>query len=312
MTAELRRKRPTAVRRMLRLLDTESVAGYVFIAPWLVGFLAFALIPFVSSLGLSFMDWQPRQPSSFIGFKNYEIVFTADPLFYKSLVNTAYYVGVHVPLNIGLGLVSALLLNERIRGQAIFRTIYYIPAVTSGVATALLWVWMFNRDFGVVNQILGAFGIPAVSWLGSTAWAMPSMILIGTWAFGTSMVIVLAGLQAVPEHLYEAAAVDGANAWRRFRHVTIPLLSPTLFFLTVVGIIGSFQVFTTAFIVTQGGPGFATLFYVLHLYYKSFQDLNFGYGSALAWILFLIIMVLTLIQMWAGRRWVYYEGEAAS
>jgi len=305
-------KTSTSPRSRGRIFDREGFWGYVFIAPWLIGFLAFSAYPFVASFGLSFMKWEPVRASTFVGLRNYQFMFTSDALFYKSLLNTAYYVAVHVPLNIGIALITALMLNERIKGQALFRTIYYIPSVTSGVATALLWVWLFNTDYGIINAFLENLGIEPIPWLSSSMWAMPALILTAAWAFGSSMVICLAGLQAVPEHLYEAASVDGANAWHRFRHVTIPMMSPTLFFLTIVGVIGSFQVFTSAFIMTGGGPGYATLFYVLHLYYKSFTDLNFGYGSALAWALFLIIMIFTLMQFWVGRRWVYYEGGQAA
>jgi multiple sugar transport system permease protein len=298
---------PRSLRR--RLPRHETVVGYLFLLPWLIGFVLFTAGPFVASLVLSLTEWKLIGAPQFVGLRNYSDMLTDDPRFWKSLGNTAYYVVAHVPLTMVIAFVMALLLNQPIRGQALYRTIYYLPAVTTGVATAILWTWLFNQDFGLINGALGLVGVPPIPWLSSTRWAMPALILMSLWSFGPTMVIYLAGLQGIPLHLYEAAEVDGANSWQRVRNVTIPMMSPTILFTAVMGIINSFQVFTVAYVMTAGGPADATMFYVLHVFYNAFRYFQMGYASALAWTLFLIVLAFTVVQLRFARRWVYYEAE---
>lgn len=282
--------------------------GVPYVAPWCIGFLVFTLGPYLFSFYLSFNEWQLLGPMEFVGTKNYEELFH-DPLFRKSLLNTMYYTAIHVPGLMILAFAAALLLNEQIRGRALFRTIFYLPSITPGVASVILWVWMLHPT-GIVNTFLGFLGVSEEAqpnWFASTDWAMPGLILMSFWGIGSMMVIYLAGLQGVPQHLYEAASIDGANWWQRLRHVTIPMMTPTIFFTMIVGIIGSFQVFASALVATQGGPANATLFVLLYLYYEAFRYFHMGYASAIAWLLFVIIMAFTLLQFALARRWVHYE-----
>lgn len=292
----------------LRLSRTgrRQIEGYLFLLPWLIGLIVFRLIPIVSSAVLSLMSWDILQPPHFIGLRNYGDLLT-DNLFWTSLFNTLYYVAGSVPLILILALLAALLLNRRLPGVGVLRTVFYLPSVTAGVAVALLWTWMFEPQYGVIDTILGWFHIPGPAWLGSTTWAMPAIILMGTWSLGGTMVIFLAGLQGIPRHLLDAAALDGANGWQRFWTVTLPMLSPVIFFNLIIGVINSFQVFTQAYVMTNGGPANATLVYILYLYNQGFSYLHMGYASALAWILFLIILALTAI-IFRQSGWVYYEG----
>jgi len=283
--------------------------GVPYVAPWCIGFLAFTLGPYLFSFYLSFNEWQLLGPIDYVGTDNYTQLFD-DPLFIKSLVNTTYYTAIHVPGLMILAFAAALLLNEEVRFRALFRTVFYLPSITPGVAAVILWVWMLHPT-GVVNTFLGFLGVPEnaqPSWFASTDWAMPGLILMSFWGIGSMMVIYLAGLQGVPQHLYEAASIDGANWWQRLRNVTIPMMTPTIFFTMIVGVIGSFQSFASALIATEGGPANATLFVLLYLYYQAFRYFHMGYASAIAWLLFGIIMAFTLLQFALARRWVHYEG----
>jgi ABC-type sugar transport system permease subunit len=284
--------------------------GYLFISPWLIGFVVFTAGPFLASLLLSLTSWDVVGSISWTGLSNYERIFTRDPRFSKTLGNTAYYVLFHVPGVNVLALACALLLNQKLRGIAIYRTLFYMPSVTSGVATAVLWIWIFNGQYGVVNSFLRIVGVQGPNWLFDLHWSMPALIIMSLWGMGNAMLIYLAGLQNVPQHLYEAAMVDGAGVWQRFVNVTLPLLTPTIFYNLVIGIIASFQVFTAAFVMTGGGPADSTLFYVLYLYRVAFENLRMGYAAALAWILFVIIIAFTILQFVLARRWVYYEGAS--
>jgi multiple sugar transport system permease protein len=288
----------------------KNIEGYLYILPWLVGLCVFFAFPMLASMGLSFTRYEILTPIKWVGLQNYEALFK-DPKFYKSLSNTVYYVLGVVPMRITLGLLLAVLLNSKLRGMHLYRTAFYIPSVTAGVAVALLWTWIFEPLYGVLNNLLAVFGIKGPPWLGSEAWAMPAMIIMGTWHTGRSMLVSLAGLQSVPPHLYEAVDLDGGGGWRKFWYVTIPLMTPIIFFNIVVETIATFQVFANAFIMTGGGPNNATLVYILYLYYTAFQFLHMGYASAMAWILFFIVFGLTLFQVWGSRRWVYYEGVKA-
>lgn len=290
-------------------IHAEIVWGYIFISPWLIGFLIFTLGPVIASFLLSFTDYELVTPPRWIGLKNYITLLKDDRLFWVSLYNSAYYTFFSVPLGIIVAFALAMLLNLKLPGITIYRTIFYLPVVTSGVAVALLWIWLFNPQFGLINFLLRSIGLPGPGWLVDPAWAKPAFVLMSLWGVGGTVVIFLAGLQGVPRSLYEAAAVDGANAWHRFWNITVPMMSPVIFFNLIMGIIGSFQVFTQAYVMTGGGPQDATLFYVLYLFKQGFGMFRMGYAAAMAWILFVIILVLTLIQLKLAQRWVYYEGE---
>ena len=294
------------MRHMTPAAKKEAKEGYLFILPWLVGFLIFTFGPLVASIFLSLSKWDIFSEPEFIGMANYAKMF-GDPLFKKSLWNTFYYTIFSIPLGMAGGLSLALLLNQKVKGLPIFRTLFYLPSVTSGVAVALLWKWIFNPEFGIANAILGWFGLPALQWLSSPNWAMPALIIMSLWGVGGGMLIYLAGLQGIPAQLYEAAELDGAGTWSCFINITLPMLSPTLFFQLITGIIGSFQIFTQAFVMTNGGPVNATLFYVLYLYRNAFQWWKMGYASALAWFLFIVILLLTLLQFKLSKRWVNYD-----
>jgi multiple sugar transport system permease protein len=288
----------------------ENIDGWMFIMPWVIGFLGFTLGPMIASAVMAFMDWDILTPPKMTGLANLTSM-AKDPLFSKSLSNTAFYTFLGVPVYLVLSLLSAVMLNTGLRGMNVYRTFFFLPSLTPAVANALLWIWIFNPDFGLANALLYQLGLPGQKWLFDVNLAKPSFIIMGIWGMGGQMIIFLAGLQGIPEQLYEAANIDGANWWRRFRSVTLPMLSPTIFLNLVIGIIGSFQVFTTAYIATGGGPQNATLFYVLYLYRNAFDYFKMGYASTLAWVLFLIVLFFTLIQFWGARAWVYYEVEEA-
>lgn len=298
-----------AVRRRPAGRVRRNLVGYLFIAPWLVGFTVFIAGAIVYSFGLSFFNADMMNPPRFVGLANYQTSLFQDSLWLRALTNTAYYTFVSVPLQVILALLLALLLNARIAARSVFRTIYYLPAVVSGVAVAILWIWLLNPDYGLINGFIGLFGVEGPAWLFSETWAMPSIILMSLWHIGAAMVIFLAGLQGVPQALYEASRVDGASSFATFRHVTVPMITPTILFNLVLGIIGAFQLFTEPFVMTGGGPNNATITAVMHIYSRGFQQFHFGYASALAWILFAIILVFTLLVLRTSAAWVYYEGE---
>ncbi len=297
-----------APQRRSKAADREARWGWFFIGPWIVGFVIFTLGPVIASLGLSFTDYELITAPRWIGPKNYVDLFTNDRRFLVSLYNTAYYVVFSVPLGIIFAFTLSLLLNVKLRGMNVYRTVFYLPAVTSGVAVSLLWIWLFNPQFGLINYLLRQIGLPAPGWLADPAWSKPAFIVMSLWGVGGTAVIFLAGLQGVPRSLYEAAEIDGANTLQRFWNITVPMMTPVIFFNLIMGIIGSFQVFTQAYVMTGGGPQDSTLFYVLYLFRQGFGQLRMGYASAMAWILFIIILVLTLIQFRMADRWVYYEG----
>jgi multiple sugar transport system permease protein len=300
-------------RKLGKMARREELAFWLFILPWLIGFIVFSAGPIVASMGISLTEYSILQPPVFIGLENYKQLFN-DELFYKAVFNTVYYVGVSVPLGVTLAFLMAIALNQKLRGQTWFRTIFYLPSVVSGIAVALLWGWLLNPDFGLINYLLSLVGIQGPKWLYSTTWAMPSIILMSLWGVGGSMVVFLAGLQGIPEHLYEAAELDGAGEWGKFWNVTVPMISPVIFFNMIVTIIFAFQIFDQVYIMTsgKGGPANATLVYVLYLYRQGFEYFKMGYASALALILFLIVLGITVFQFSVARRWVYYEGSDAS
>ncbi|NPV07990.1 MAG: sugar ABC transporter permease [Anaerolineae bacterium] len=293
--------------RRMGMERREMLIGWLTLSPWAVGFLVFTLGPMVASLYLSFSEYKIIQAPNWVGLANYQRMLD-DPLFYKSLSVTVMYSLTSVPLGIFMALIVAVLLNQDIWGARVMRTIFYLPSVISGVAVSLVFAWIFNHRFGILNYIIGLVGIRGPDWLGWRQWALPAFVLMSLWGIGGNMIILLAGLQGVPAALHEAAEIDGANSWRRFWRITLPMISPAILFVGIMSIIGSFQTFTQAFIMTGGGPAYATLFYVLYLYRNAFTWFEMGYASALAWVLFAIILLCTLLSLRVSRSWVHYEG----
>ncbi|MHB1294000.1 MAG: carbohydrate ABC transporter permease [Anaerolineae bacterium] len=295
-------------RRMSPAQRRDLMDGLFFSSPYILAILLLWLGPMVYSLFLITQDWNLIKAPKYVGLGNFERMMR-DPLVIKTLGNTAYYTFLGVPLQLTTAFCLALLLNQNVRGQSIYRTVYYIPSITPAVASAVIWIQILNPQFGVLNAVLGFVGIEPIKWLFDTTWAKPAFILMSLWFTGAQMIIFLAGLQSVPVEVMEAAQIDGASTWRRFWNVTVPVISPVIFFNLVMGIIGSFQVFTASFIMTKGGPQNSTLFMVLYIYRNAFELFKMGYAASLAWMLFLIILAFTGIQFVAGNRWVYYEGK---
>ncbi|MGQ9555558.1 MAG: carbohydrate ABC transporter permease [Anaerolineae bacterium] len=293
---------------MLSPRARDNIAGFLFISPWLLNMLVLISLAMVTSLVISFYEADFLTTFEPVGLRNYQQMIR-DPLFFKSLVNTAYYTFGMVPLGIVFAIAIAVLLNQRVRALGVFRTLYYLPSIVSGVAVSILWMYLLNPRFGLINQGLALIGIDGPKWVYSEDWAIPSFIMMGVWAAGSNMLLYLAGLQGIPTELYEAARIDGSGAWHCFWHITLPMLSPTIFFNLVMSIIGAWQVFTQSYVMTGGGPNNATLTMVLYLYRKAFQQFHFGYASALAWALFAIVMVFTLLVFRSSDAWVFYAGE---
>jgi multiple sugar transport system permease protein len=282
-------------------------AGYFFLLPSLLAFCVFIVFPVVASFYLAFTRYDILTPPRFIGLRNFEFMFTGDPLFWKVLGNTIYYSLLQVPLNIVCALGLALALNARLRGVVVYRTLYFVPVVSSIIAVAIVWRWVYDADWGIANWLLSYVGVPKQNWLFDPYLAMPSVILMNVWKnMGYNMVLFLAGLQGIPEVYYEAAKIDGARGWHLFRHITLPLLSPVMFFVLVISVINSFQVFGAIYIMTKGGPLDATNVLVYHLYFKGFNELQMGYAAALAWVLFTFLFAITLIQNRLSKSWVHY------
>jgi multiple sugar transport system permease protein len=287
----------------------EGLAASLFLLPSVVGFFIFTAFPVVAAIGLAFYDYDLLFGREFNGLQNFEDL-AKDDVFRAAVVNTLYFTLASVPLSVVLGLGAALLVNQALRGVVLFRTIYLLPWVTVTVAVALVWRWIYLPDVGLMNTMLGWVGIDGPNWLTSKTWAMPALIIMSVWkSFGYNMVIFLAGLQAIPQHLYDAAKVDGATAWKRFVHITLPMLSPTTLFVMVISFITSFQVFDQALVMTNGGPGTSTTTLVLYIYQAGFQSYKMGYASAIALVLFVVVAAVTAVQFTLQRRWVY-EGEA--
>jgi multiple sugar transport system permease protein len=318
---------PIFRKRKLSLAQREELTGYAFISPWLIGFMIFTIGPMLASLYFSFTDYNIVDPPNWIGLENYIKVFSGipaairmgdprqlgDPLFWKSLQVTLYFAALFLPLNILFSFTLAILLNQKVPGVNIWRTIYFLPSIIAGVAVALLWVRILNPRMGILNPFLqNVFGIQnPPGWLQDPDWAVPALVLMGLWGVGGAMIIYLAGLQGIPTDLYDAAKVDGANAWHRFRHVTLPMMTPVIFFNLVLGLIATFQYFTEVYVATSGtgGPQRSTLFYNLYLYQNAFSYFDMGYASTMAWILFLIVIVLTALIFRSSEAWVHYEGQ---
>jgi multiple sugar transport system permease protein len=281
--------------------------GYLFIAPPFIGFILFGLIPIIYSFYISLTTFDLFNPAVFTGLANYTKLFTEDPLFWQSLLNTIY-AAVGIPLGIGFSLLIAMGLSKDIKGINFFRTAFFLPSVCSVVALTLMWKWIFNSDYGVLNNILGFFGIHGPNWLSSSTWAMPALIIQGVWGgLGGGMVLFIAALKNVPRTFYEAAEIDGANKWAQFWNITLPAISPTTFYLMITAIIGAMQAFVPFMIMTNGGPNYSTTTIVLYLYNNAFKYMNMGYASAMAWVLFVVIMAMTLINFKVSSKWVHYD-----
>ncbi len=282
---------------------------YLFASPWILGFLIFSLGPMVASLVLSLTNYSVLMPTRFLGPQNY-FAMAQDDLLRISIVNTTYYALLAVPVGEIVALILAIMLNSRkLRGRSFLRAAFYVPSIMPIVALSILWIWLLQPRFGLVNTFIGLFGVRGPNWLGDPDWSKLGLILMSLLGVGANMVILLAALQDVPAHLYEAAMLDGANGWSKFWHVTLPMISPAIFFTLIIGFINSFQVFTQSYVMTGGGPADSTLFYVLHLYRNAFEQFKMGYSSAMAWLLFLVIVGLTFIQFKLSSRWVYYGGQ---
>ena len=287
----------------------NNLKGIAFISPWLVGFLGFTIYPILASAYYSFTRYDVIRPPRFIGFENYIELFTKDEIFWTVIFNTLYLVLIGVPAGLIMAFLLATLLNRKMSARPIFRTIFFLPVLVPAVASAEVWRWVYNVNFGVINSVLKAWSLPVIPFLSSVALAKPSLIVIHMWAQGTAIIIFLAALQDVPQSLYDAALVDGANAWQRFRHITIPMTTPAILFVLLTGMIAMFQYFTLGWLLTEGGPNEATEFYSIYLYRNAFQYFKMGYASALAWILFIVILIFTLLIFRSSDRWVHYSGE---
>jgi multiple sugar transport system permease protein len=304
-------ERVTITHRSLSI--REAIWFYIFISPWLVGFILFTAGPIVASGALSFTHNDPvNWPPKWVGLANYQLMWV-DPLFWKSLTVTIYYTFIAVPASVAFATFIALLLNEKLPLVSVWRTIYYLPAIMAGVPVAVMWWLLFNSSFGLINGTLYAVtGIVGPRWLSDPPWVMPAFILMSLWAFGGPMLIYLAAIQGVPTHLYESAQLDGANVFQQIWNITIPSITPVIFFNGVMAVIASFQVFTNAFVITQGGPNYASYFFILHIYNNAFTYIsNMGYADALSWVLFSIMLVFTYLAFRSSHAWVHYETEVA-
>ncbi len=300
-------KRKLELRPISAAAKREERIFYLFILPWLIGLVVFNGGPILGMLGLSFSDWRiSLDDLNFVGLANYETLFS-DPIFWTSVGNTLYIVVGRVVFGTAFALLLAILLNQRVPGIPFFRAVYYLPTVTAGVAVALVWIWIFNPRLGILNYALKQIGIIGPPWIYSSQWVKPSLILMSLFSVGPNMIILLAGLQGIPKELYEAAEIDGAGRWGRFRSVTLPMLSPVLFFVIVISVVSSFQNFTEIRVMTEGGPGESSNVLIWYLWENAFIFLKLGVAAAVAWIMFVILMALTGLQFRLGRRWVFYE-----
>jgi multiple sugar transport system permease protein len=304
---------PALRRPASAMARREERYGWLFASPWIIGFLLFTLGPMIASFYLGFTEYSIASPPRFIGLDNYrKALLGEDSLFWPSLGRTFLYALTVVPLGLAGSLLIALLLNQRLKGTAAYRTLFFLPSLVPVVASAVLWQWLFQPEFGAINWLLSLVGIKGPLWLADSRWAMPSLMMMALWGAigGSTMVIFLAGLQGVPAEMHEAAAIDGAGPVQRFFRITLPLITPTIFFNLIIGLIGALKVFEASFVATRGGPDYATWFFILHLYQTAFQYVEMGYASALAGVFFVIVVTLTLINVALSRKWVYYEGEA--
>ncbi len=296
------------------VLESRSKSGkflwpIFFVAPAVLGFLLWQLIPIAASLIISFTDSTIIGETNWIGFQNYRQMFTSDQLFRQSLTVTFYYAIFSVPLRTVAAFFLAVLLNQKIHARPVFRTIVYLPSILPTIASSVLWIWLFNPNFGLLNAMLKPLGFGKLQWIYSTETVIPSLILMSLWDVGPMMIIFLAGLQSVPRFLYEAAEIDGASKWHKLIHITVPVVSPAILFNLILGLINALQTFAQPYVMTQGGPNNSSLLYVLYLYRKAFDQFEMGYASALAWVMFLVIAGLSYLVFRSSPHWVYYDGK---
>jgi multiple sugar transport system permease protein len=297
-------KKPLHIRR-------EGTQGYIFILPWIIGFAVFTAGPLLFSFFASFTNYDITSQMDFIGFANYEELFTGDQLFWTSLYNTLYYVLFSVPLTTVGAIFLSALLNQDVPGLRFFRTVYYLPAILSGVGVYLLWMQLLEPGSGMVNTVLAWFGIAGPNWLFDPTWTKPALIFMKLWGVGGGMLLYLASMQGVSQSLYDAAGIDGAGRWKQFRYITIPMITPVIFFDMVTSLIGGFQIFQEAYVMSngEGGPVNSMLFYNLYMWKKAFESFDMGYAMAMSWVLFVIVFIITIINLKLAPRWVHYEGE---
>ena len=298
----------TRKRRMSKGETRRLLTGLMFVSPWLLGFLLWTLYPLLSSAYYSFTRYDLIKPPIWIGLGNFKEIFTDDPRFWTVVYNTLFYVGISVPLGVIVAFLLATLLNTKIVARSTFRAIFYIPAIVPAVCSAMVWLFIYNNQYGVINNILRGLGQPIIPFLSSVEWAKPSLIVISVWATGTAVVIFLAALQDVPRTLYEAATVDGANSWHKFRHITLPMCSPIILYSLVIGIIGGFSTFLMPYLLTNGGPMASTEFYAMNLYRQAFEFFRMGKASALAWIMAITVALMTALLFKTSGSWVFYGG----
>ncbi|MCD6289203.1 MAG: sugar ABC transporter permease [Anaerolineae bacterium] len=299
-------------RRIWRLSKAETrnqITGLLFVSPWIIGFLLWTAYPLASSFFYSFTHYDFITQMRWIGFRNYVEIFTDDPRFWTVVYNTVYYVGISVPLGVATAFLMANLLNTRLVGRSFFRAIFFIPSIVPAVCSAMVWLFIYNNQYGVINNFLRAMGRPIIPFLSSVTWSKPSLIVISLWGQGAAVVIFLASLQDVPRSLYEAATVDGANAWHRFWHITVPMSSPIILYNLVMGLISGFQTFLMPYLLTNGGPMASTEFYAMHLWRNAFELFRMGKACALAWIMLITVVLLTLLIFKTSASWVFYGGE---
>lgn len=288
----------------------KNALGYLFAAPAILGFLIFTAGPMLVSLGMSFTDYSVTGGAHFIGFANFKNMFSGtDPYFYKSLWVTTYYVLLSVPLQIVYSFLLAMLLNQNVKGVSFWRTIFYLPSVVPAVALSMIWLWILDPDLGLANELLRMLGLPTSQWIFAEETVIPTLAMMSMWTTGGTTLIFLASLKNVPQQLYEAVEIDGGNAYHRFKHITLPFMTPILFYNIIMAIIGSFQVFSQAYIMTDGGPSNGSLFYVFYLYREAFEFSRLGSSCAIAWVLFIIVMVATVVIFKTSKLWVYYENK---
>lgn len=300
----------TNARRISSRRRPRNIAPWLFISPWIFGFLFFTLGPMALSLFMSLHDWPVVGTRRFIGLQNYQVMLMQDPKFWHTLGVTGKFAAIFVPLNIILSFLLAVLLNVKVRGTSLFRTAFYLPSIISGVALVMIWKWIYSKDYGLLNYGLSLLGVDGPNWLGDPNWAIAAIIIASLWGMGGTMLILLAGLQSIPKELYEAARMSGVPGWAQVIHITLPMLSPMLLFTFITSLISAFQQLTIALLLTKGGPLDSTYFFAKYIYDNAFKFHDLGYAAAMSWVMFLIILVLSMTVMKYSAAWVHYEGDA--
>ena len=300
----------TNARRISSRRRPRNIAPWLFISPWIFGFLFFTLGPMALSLFMSLHDWPVVGTRRFIGLQNYQVMLMQDPKFWHTLGVTGKFAAIFVPLNIILSFLLAVLLNVKVRGTSLFRTAFYLPSIISGVALVMIWKWIYSKDYGLLNYGLSLLGVDGPNWLGDPNWAIAAIIIASLWGMGGTMLILLAGLQSIPKELYEAARMSGVLGWAQVIHITLPMLSPMLLFTFITSLISAFQQLTIALLLTKGGPLDSTYFFAKYIYDNAFKFHDLGYAAAMSWVMFLIILVLSMTVMKYSAAWVHYEGDA--